>query len=128
MQFYGIGTDIIKIERIAKLWDKWGINFATRILSTHELEILKQMAQGQDAFLAKRFAAKEAVVKALGTGFRDKVYITQVGIETDLKGKPSVVFYGETKQYIDTLGNLDIQISLSDEADYVIVFVIILKK
>lgn len=128
MQFYGIGTDIIKIERIAKLWDKWGMNFATRILSTHELEILKQMTQGQDAFLAKRFAAKEAVVKALGTGFRDKVYITQVGIETDLKGKPVVVFYGETKKYIDTLGNLDIQISLSDEADYVIVFVIILKK
>ena len=76
------------------------------------------------AFLAKRFAAKEAVVKALGTGFRDQVLITQVGIETDLKGKPKVAFYGNTELYVATLGIADIQVSISDEADYVIAFVI----
>lgn len=128
MQIYGIGTDIVKIERIATMWKEHGLNFAKRILSNHELEVLAQQKTNEAAFLAKRFAAKEAVAKALGTGFRDDVLITQVGVETDAKGKPSVMFYGQTKEYVQSLGAIELQISLADEQDYVVAFVIILKK
>lgn len=121
---YGIGTDIVQCSRIEKLWDKYGMSFAKRILTDYELSVLNLQKTNQVAFLAKRFAAKEAVAKALGTGFRDQVLITQVGIETDLKGKPCVAFYGNTQLYIDTLSIADIQVSISDEADYVIAFVI----
>lgn len=121
---YGIGTDIVQCSRIEKMWLEHGMSFAKRILTEYELSVLQQQKTNQVAFLAKRFAAKEAVAKALGTGFRDQVLITQVGIETDLKGKPKVAFYGNTELYVATLGIADIQVSISDEADYVIAFVI----
>lgn len=121
---YGIGTDIVQCSRIEKMWLEHGMSFAKRILTEYELSVLQQQKTNQVAFLAKRFAAKEAVAKALGTGFRDQVLITQVGIETDLKGKPQVAFYGNTELYVATLGIADIQVSISDEADYVIAFVI----
>lgn len=127
MNIYGIGTDIVNCARIADMWNTHGVSFAQRVLTDHEITVLSQQKVKQAAFIAKRFAVKEAVVKALGTGFRDDVLITQVGIETDDKGKPSVVFYGKTKDYIASLGALDIHISLSDEADYVVAFVIITK-
>jgi holo-[acyl-carrier protein] synthase len=127
MQIYGIGTDIVQCARIDQMWQKHGAKFAHRILTQHELDVLAQQKNNHAAFLAKRFAAKEAVAKALGTGFRDDVLITQIGIETDDKGKPTVMFYGQTKTYIDTLGKLEIQISISDESEYVIAFVIIVK-
>lgn len=125
MKIYGVGTDIVKCERIANMWSEHGRHFAQRILSTAELLQLDQLKDRQVAFLAKRFAAKEAIVKALGTGFRDDILITQIAIETDAKGKPSVAFYGATEQYISALGDLDVQISLADEEDYVVAFVII---
>ena len=121
---YGIGTDIVQCARIERMWTEHGMSFAKRILTDYELNVLEQQKNKQVAFLAKRFAAKEAVSKALGTGFRDQVLITQVGIETDQMGKPKVVFYGNTNLYVATLGIADIQISISDETDYVIAFVI----
>jgi holo-[acyl-carrier protein] synthase len=127
MHIYGIGTDIIKCDRIAQLWHEHGASFARRILSPYELTVLQAQKHHQVNFLAKRFAAKEAVVKALGTGFRGDILITQIGIETDGNGKPSVVFYGSTKDYVATLGALDFKISLADEAEYVVAFVIICK-
>lgn len=127
MQIYGIGTDLVKCVRIEELWNEHGLNFARRILTEYELVALEQQKNNQIGFLAKRFAAKEAVAKALGTGFRDAVLLTQLGIETDPIGKPKVVFYGKTKDYVQQLGDLDIHISLSDENDYVLAFVIIAK-
>lgn len=128
MQIYGIGTDIVKCDRVASMWAAHGTSFARRILTEHELSVLSKQKTKHAAFLAKRFAAKEAVAKALGTGFRDNVLITQIGIETDPKGKPSVMFYGSTKDYVKSLGDLDIQISIADESEFVVAFVIILKK
>jgi holo-[acyl-carrier protein] synthase len=128
MQIYGIGTDIVKSERIASMWAAHGMAFARRILSEYEMQMLAKLKTCQASFISKRFAAKEAVAKALGTGFRDQVLITQIGIETDGKGKPSVEFYGTTKAYVTGLGVLDIQISLSDETEYVVAFVIITKQ
>lgn len=128
MQIYGIGTDIVQIARIAQMWAEHGMHFAKKILSAHELDMLELQKVKKEAFLAKRFAAKEAVAKALGTGFRDDVVLTQIGIETDALGKPSVKFYGQTKEYVQQLNLSDIQISLADETDYVVCFVIIIQK
>lgn len=128
MEIYGVGTDIVQIDRIESMWHKHGEQFIKKILSNHELEMFAKQKTKQAAFIAKRFAAKEAVAKALGTGFRDDVIITQIGVETDQLGKPSIKFYGKTKEFIDSMGGLDIMISLSDETEYCVAFVIILKK
>lgn len=128
MQIYGIGTDIVQIKRIQDMWDAHGLTFARKVLSTYELEALDAQKTKHAAFIAKRFAAKEAVAKALGTGFRDEVIITQIGVETANNGKPELMFYGKTREYINALENLEFHVSLSDEADYVVAFVIILKK
>jgi holo-[acyl-carrier protein] synthase len=125
MRIYGIGTDIVKSARIAQLWQEHGDSFVHRILTAYEAQSFATLSNNQVAFLAKRFAAKEAVVKALGTGFRDQVLLTQVGIETDEFGKPHVVFYGTTKEYVTSLGNLTVQISIADESEFVVAFVII---
>jgi len=125
MQIYGIGTDIVQCERINKLWAEHGISFAQRILTEYELAAFADQKTNHVGFLAKRFAAKEAVAKALGTGFRDDVFITQVGIETDSKGKPIVKFYGKTKEYVASKSITDVHISISDESEYVVAFVII---
>jgi len=127
MQIYGIGTDLVKCARIETMWKDHGMAFARRILTDYELQALAQQKTKQSSFLAKRFAAKEAAAKALGTGFRDAVLLTQVGIETDVVGKPTLVFYGPSKEYVHNLGILDFQISISDEDDYVVAFVIISK-
>lgn len=121
---YGIGTDIVERARIEKLWDEHGQAFAKRILTEYELEALAKQTKNSVAFITKRFAAKEAISKALGTGFRDQVLITQVGIETSPNGKPQVAFYGVTKQFVATLGVSHVHISISDEADYVVAFAI----
>ncbi len=125
MQIYGIGTDIVQCDRINKLWQEHGINFAQRILTTHELQVFAEQKTNHVGFLAKRFAAKEAVAKALGTGFRDDVFITQVGVETDSKGKPVIKFYEKTKEFVASQNIKDVHISISDESEYVVAFVII---
>lgn len=121
---YGIGTDIVKCARIERMWHEHGQAFAKRILTEYELNALSKLKANHAAFLAKRFAAKEAIAKALGTGFRDEILITQVGIETEFNGKPKAAFYGSTSTYVATLGIDQVQISISDEADYVVAFAI----
>ena len=127
MQIFGIGTDIVQSARIASMFHEHGDKFPLRILTEYEFAAYSELKNNQVAFLAKRFAAKEAIAKALGTGFREQVLLKQVGIETDPNGKPSVVFYGTTKAFVETLGKLDIHISLADEAEYVVAFVVIAK-
>ena len=127
-RIYGIGTDIVKCDRIASAWQDHGLAFAKRILSSTEIETLQKLTNNQAAFLAKRFAAKEAVVKALGTGFRDDILITQMSITTDELGKPDVTFIGNTKQYVGKLGHFQIQISIADEAEYVVAFAIAIEE
>ena len=124
MLIYGIGTDLIKKARIAKMFARYSSKFATRILSISELVIFKQHKQPLD-YLAKRFAAKEALVKALGTGFREQVYFKNISILSDNLGKPIIEFSGQTQQYVNTLGRLQFEISISDDEQYALAFVII---
>lgn len=124
MSIVGIGTDLVSIARIKTIWNRYGMNFAHRILTKNELEALQQN-KNPIHFLAKRFAAKEAVAKALGTGFRPNgILLTEIGVMNDSLGRPYLEFTGYTKQEIDRL-KVKAHISLSDERDYAMAFVIL---
>lgn len=118
----GIGTDIVAVARMASGIEKYGERFTSRILSSDEFEIFSQHAN-QAHYLAKRFAAKEAVVKALGCGFRDGISMRQVEISNDPLGKPQVTLYSKAAERAKSMGVTEILLSLSDEREYAIAYV-----
>jgi holo-[acyl-carrier protein] synthase len=126
MKIIGIGTDIVAIARIEKIWNRFGQAFAKRILTEKELGSLYN-SKNLIAFLAKRYAAKEAVAKAVGTGFQPNgLLLTEIGVNNDALGRPYLEYLGRTKVEIERLGINESQISLSDEKEYAIAFVILL--
>ena len=122
---YGIGVDIVKIERIRNNIQRFGERFAQRLLTEAELADYRAARQ-PERFLAKRFAAKEAVVKALGTGFREGLAFNLIGVDHDHRGKPGIVYSGPALDTIRAIGINDSLLSLSDEQDYAVAFVILL--
>lgn len=119
----GIGTDLVSVSRIARLHQRYGDAFARRILAPSELlELPTAVAPAH--FLAKRFAVKEAVVKALGCGFGNGVAPRQIALLHDASGAPSLQLFGVAA---DRLAALDAQVrvSLSDERDYALAFVVL---
>jgi len=129
MSIVGIGADIIKVERIATLWLRYYFRFASKILTKDEIFELKKINNQHRSvmFLAKRFGIKESIVKALGLGFRKNLFLTQIGVTKDGFGKPSIVYYKKTKTYIKSIGNIKTHISLSDDANIALTFVIVEK-
>lgn len=124
---YGIGTDLVHIARMQTLLDKHDDKIALRILSDSEF-LSFQKAPNQAAFLAKRFAAKEAVAKALGTGFRDGLSLRHIEVFNNEQGKPELRFYERGRQLLE-LYNIDrTLLSLSDEQDYALAFVTLVEK
>ena len=96
---FGIGTDVVEVSRIHDSIKKFGDTFARRILSDSEFEsYLKSSTQSR--FLAKRFAAKEAFAKALGTGFRSPVRFQNIIVSHDDLGKPILEFDEALKSYL----------------------------
>lgn len=119
----GIGTDIVETSRILGLYQRHSENFSKRILSPSELEKYQEQTL-KEKFLAKKWAAKEAISKALGTGFTQGVSFTDITIEHTKEGKPLVSLAGKTKQYAESIGIKKWSISLSDEKHYALAFVI----
>ncbi|MGH1536733.1 MAG: holo-ACP synthase [Gammaproteobacteria bacterium] len=118
MRIIGTGIDIVEISRIAKSYERYAHNFASKIL--HDGEILElDAANNKNAFLAKRFAVKEAFVKALGTGIRDNVHWCKMYVQHDDKGKPLLKFTAEFSKEIHA-DEFDVHISISDEKNYVV--------
>jgi len=124
---YGIGTDIVKISRIEEALRRHGERFAARILADDELAEFRQCGCSP-AFLAKRFAAKEAAVKALGTGFRDGLSMRHISVGHDGLGKPLLAFAGRARELCDAHGVGEAFISLSDETEMAIAFVTLLRR
>ena len=120
----GTGIDIVEIDRFKQLKDLKGI--AKKILHTNELEEFKK-AKDKVIFLAKKFAFKEAFVKALGTGFREPYYLDRIEIIKDKLGKPSVITHEEAKKEFEDLGITKAHVSLSDTENYVVAFVVLEK-
>ena len=125
MKILGIGVDIIKNERISKLIKN--NKFKNRIYSTKELKLSKK-TKNKIAFFSKRFAAKEAFSKALGTGFSSNLNFKDIEIINDKKGMPK---YAENKKIIKIVQRkykvkkFNSFLSISDEKDYSTAFAII---
>ena len=118
----GIGTDLVHIPRMKALLDKHGERFAEKILTDSELKEFK-MAIKPAAFLAKRFAAKEAVVKAFGTGFRDGLSLRHIGVKNDDLGRPLLCFYQQAEAVMADKSVNQALLSLSDDGEYALAFV-----
>lgn len=119
---HGIGTDIVYIPRILRVLQKYGEKFLGRIYTKQEIERSeKYNSQEMRAkYFAKRFAAKEAFVKALGTGLSNGIIMKDIEIHSDIRGKPYITI---SKDFI--YKNSTIHLSLSDDKDYATAFVII---
>lgn len=119
----GIGTDIVDVERIAGLWRRQGSRFAERLLSDSELLELADKAY-PERFLAKRWAAKEAISKALGTGISQGVSFHDISIGHTELGQPLVVLTGIALQTAQNLGIQSWRLSISDEKNHAVAFAI----
>ena len=121
---YGIGTDIVELSRIEALWVRHGERFAARILN--ERERVECRASSHPArLLAKRFAAKEAFAKAVGSGMRHPVGFQRIGVTHDGLGKPVLQFDETLRTYLAQFGINGHHVSFSDERGMVVAFVVL---
>lgn len=120
---HGIGTDIVAVKRLQDMWERHGDRALERLLAPQELSDFA-CAVDKGRFLAKRFAAKEAFSKAFGTGIRPPAVLSAIAVSHDELGKPVLAFYGRLAETIENQG-LTAHLSLSDEADYAIAYVIL---
>lgn len=120
---YGIGTDIAAVERLQGLYSRHGNAALEKLLAPSELSAFEQ-APDKGRFLAKRFAAKEAFAKALGTGLRAPAVLPAIAVGHDGLGKPVFEFAPELGRIMKTR-NLVAHLSISDERDYAVAFVIL---
>ncbi len=118
-----LGIDLIEIKRVKKVKERWGKRFLERVYTPKELEYCLKKRYPETS-LAGRFAAKEAVMKALGTGLSSGVSWKDIEIVNDRKGKPEVFLYGKTKEL---LGKKKVLISISHTKEDAIAQAIILR-
>ncbi len=119
---FGVGVDIVLLSRIQAAMDRHGESFAKKILTDSEFESYL-VNNKQVNFLAKRFAAKEAFSKALGTGFSDGLSLKHIQLGHTERGRPKFTFTDVAKQKIEYFNILHSHLSLSDEREHVIAFV-----
>ena len=128
MKIIGIGVDIIDNKRIKNSIKNR--NFLNRVFGSHELLKSKNILNKTNYF-AKRFAAKEAFVKSIGTGFRDNINFNDIEIYNNKKGSPKIKISQKIQDILKKkfkLKNYDIHLSLSDEKNHSIAFVILNRK
>lgn len=123
---HGIGTDIVEYARVAAVYARHGECFARRVLSASELPEL--LAHSDPArLLAKRFAAKEAFAKAVGSGLRHPVNLSRISIAHNAAGKPCLHYDATLSEHLSGLGITASHLSLSDERAMVVAFVVLEK-
>tara|TARA_B100000900_G_scaffold187417_1_gene158819 strand:+ start:1964 stop:2329 length:366 start_codon:yes stop_codon:yes gene_type:complete len=116
----GIGVDIVKLKRIEAVHRRFGDRFASKVLSAEELSA----GPITSSLIAKRFAAKEAIAKALGTGFRSGITMPSITIKKNSLNKPQVSLAGEAAMRLRAIGAQQILVSIADEVDSVVAFAI----
>ncbi len=124
---YGIGIDVLKTERIERVYKKHGERFIAHLLMPEEREQLLRTAR-PGRFLAMRFAAKEAIVKGMGTGFAHGIWIRDVGIVQNPWGKPEIVYSTRGARVRDGLGIGEGHVTLTDEAGLVVAVAVLMRK
>lgn len=122
MGIIGIGSDTTNIQRIEKAYAKFGERFLNRVFSAEEIKKANSRRLVSERLfastLAKRFAAKEAFAKAIGTGFSNGVFHKNISVVNAASGKPTLVLSGGALKILQSLSNADISIDLSMSDDY----------
>ena len=124
---YGVGTDIVKLSRVQRTYDRFGQRFVERLLMDEEVEQFDQN-KWPVRFLAMRFAAKEATVKAMGTGFAHGVWIRDVGTISNAWGRPEIIWSDRGRARCGELGIGDGHVSLTDDAGLIMAFAVVMCK
>ncbi|PHM73628.1 holo-ACP synthase [Xenorhabdus kozodoii] len=124
MAIIGLGTDIVEISRIEEIVGRSGERLAKRVLSDGEWQQYQQHNQ-PIRFLAKRFAVKEAVAKAFGTGIRNGLAFNQFEVINDPLGKPTLKLHGEAEVLAEKLKVKSMHVTLADERRYACATVIL---
>jgi holo-[acyl-carrier protein] synthase len=119
-----VGTDILRIDRIDSAMERTGVKFMQRILTDTEQQEFDSSGQ-PNRLLAKRFAAKEAIAKALGTGIGRGVSWQDIQIEHDKYGAPRVHLSGGAARVASERGASRVELSLADEQDLVVAFAVL---
>ena len=121
---YGIGTDIVSIERVQNILNKNRDGFINRVLTDHEKALFTNKADSA-AFCAKRFAAKEAFSKALGTGIGRVVSFQDLTVRSNEHGKPYFMPSEKLRLYLQEKGIKHGHLSISDESQNALAFVVL---
>ena len=119
---FGVGTDIVQVSRIRADLERYGDRFAMRVLTVTEYDEYQRNHMAAP-FVAKRFAAKEATVKALGLGFREGLSLRQIGVFHDGRGRPGLEYQGRALEICREFGITASHVSIADEEEYAIAFV-----
>ena len=122
---FGVGTDVCEISRVQHVYDRFGERFVERLLMDEEQRLFAK-TKHPVRFLAMRFAAKEAAVKAMGTGFAHGMWIRDVGVVSNDWGRPMIVWSARGKAVCRRLGIGEGHVSLSDEAGLVVAFAVVM--
>lgn len=120
---HGIGTDLVAIGRVAELHRRFGERLARRLLAAEEMADYRA-SLCPERFLAKRFAAKEALAKALGTGLRAPVSLGNIALRHDALGRPAFATTPPLASWLEARGIVRLHVSLSDERDHALAFAI----
>ena len=125
----GIGSDLCNIERIQKSLDRWGDRFLNRMFTDVERAKAERRPFTTAGTLAKRFAAKEAFAKAVGTGFKRGVHMKDIGVVNAASGAPTIVATGGALARLDALAPdghaIDIHLTMTDDHPWAQAFVIL---
>ena len=124
---FGIGTDVVQLERIRLVHEKFGDRFVERLLLPAELQAFRRQ-QRPVRFLAMRFAAKEAIVKAMGTGFAHGMWIRDTGVVSNEWGKPEIVWSERGQGMCEKLGIGEGHVTLTDEAGLIVAVAVLMRK
>jgi holo-[acyl-carrier protein] synthase len=123
---FGIGTDILELARIERVYERYGDRFAARLLLEEE-QTLFAKAKNKVRFLGMRFAAKEAIAKALGTGFSNGIWVRDVGSVPNGLGQPQVVYSARGREVCARLGVGEGFLTLTDEGGLVVAVAVLLR-
>ncbi|MFQ5634534.1 MAG: holo-ACP synthase [Gammaproteobacteria bacterium] len=123
---FGVGIDILEADRISRAYRSYGERFARRILMPEEFAMFAHQ-QRPERFLGMRFAAKEAVVKAMGTGFANGMWVRDTGVMPDRYGRPEIIFSPRGRARCEDLGIGDGHLTLSDEAGLIVAVAILMR-
>ena len=124
---HGIGTDVVQLERVERVYARHGEHFVRRLLMPQEEAAFRRQARPV-RFLAMRFAAKEAVAKALGTGFAHGLWIRDVGILANEWGRPGIVWSERGRLLCERLGVGEGHVTLTDEAGLVVAVAVLMRR